>query len=158
MFTDRVHTFGKPVSDDRENCRNAKELLNSKYLYIFLEEYSNIKTKESPEYDNFINRYFNDEGYADIWRIPHLLTDLLSDNFTYHASLLNDEAFRMTFISFIGEFYNYFLKNSDLLLVVADNPTSIKNWIQEKQRLYNLITETYCRICEKLISYGVTKE
>ncbi|MBM7581867.1 hypothetical protein JOD02_000704 [Caldicoprobacter guelmensis] len=143
--------------NDREYCQTAFELFNSRSFFILLEKFSNAIIKEKPEYYEFLNMYFNDEGYIDIWRIPHLLVDLVAGKCEYHAALLNDQAFRTKFMSFIGEFYNYCIKKTSLLLVESNNFTDYKSnmfHIRKNQYLYNLIVETYCKIYENLDSYG----
>lgn len=143
--------------DDREYCQTAPELFNSRSFFILLEKFSNAVIKEKPEYYEFLNMYFNDEGYIDIWRVPHLLVDLVAGKGEYHATLLNDQSFRTKFMSFIGEFYNYCIKKTSLLLVASNNFTDYKSnmfHIRKNQYLYNLIVETYCKIYEKLDSYG----
>lgn len=160
MLSEKVCFSSSINMNDREYCQNTSELFNSKSLYILLERFSNTITKEIPEYDDFLNRYFNDEGYVDIWRIPHLLVDLITGTLDFHAALLNDEVFRTMFMSFIGEFYNYCMKKSDLLLIQNNNFTDFKSnmfHMRKNQCLYNLIAETYCKVYEKLNSYGDVK-
>jgi len=160
MLSEKICFSNGITTNDREYCQTTSELFNSKSLYILLERFSNTVIKENPEYDDFLNRYFNDEGYVDIWRIPHLLVDLVTGKCDFHAALLNDEVFRSKFMSFIGEFYNYCMKKSNLLLIENNHFTDYKGnmfHIRKNQCLYNLIAETYCKVYEKLNSYGDVK-
>ncbi len=146
--------------NEREYCQTTSELFKNKSLYILLERFSNIVIKENPEYDDFLNRYFNDEGYVDIWRIPLLLVDLATGKCDFHAALLNDEAFRIKFMSFLGEFYNYCMMKSNLLLIECKHFTDFKSnmfHMRKNQCLYNLIAETYCKIYENLDTYEKVK-
>ncbi|WHH60132.1 hypothetical protein [Petroclostridium sp. X23] len=160
MLNEKVCFSSKVITNDREYCQNTSELFNSATLYILLERFSNTIIKEIPEYGDFLNRYFNDEGYIDIWRIPYLLSDLINENSSSHELLLNDEAFTTQFMSFIGEFYNYCMKNTNLFLIQKNSFTDFKSnmyHIRKNQCLYNLIAETYCKIYDKLNSSGGTK-
>lgn len=160
MLSEKICFSNGIATNDREYCQTTSELFNSKSLYILLERFSNTVIKENPEYDDFLNRYFNDEGYVDIWRIPHLLVDLVTGKCDFHTALLNDEVFRTKFMSFIGEFYNYCMKKSNLLLIENTHFTDYKSnmfHIRKNQCLYNLIAETYCKVYEKLNSYGEVK-
>jgi|GEM_PF-1457591 hypothetical protein len=157
MLNKRVCLSTRIDINDKEYCQNASELFNSRSFFILLERFSNAIIKEKPEYYEFLNVYFNDEGYIDIWRVPHLLVDLIAGKCEYHAALLNDQAFRIKFMSFIGEFYNYCLKKTNLLLVESNNFTDYKSnmfHIRKNQYLYNLIVETYCKVYEMLENYG----
>lgn len=161
MLSEKICFSNGITENDREYCETASELFNSKGLYIILERFSNIIKNESPEFDDFLNRYFNDEGYVDIWRIPHLLMDLESGNCEFHANLLEDEEFRRRFISYIGEFYNYCIKKCNLLMIDEKHFTDYRSTmfhIRKNQCLYNLITETYCKVYERLNSYGEVKK
>lgn len=160
MLSEKVCFSNRITVDDREYCESISQLFNSKSLYILLERFSNTIIKESKEYDEFLNRYFNDEGYIDIWRIPYLLLDLINGNFDSHTALLNDEAFVQKFMGFIGEFYNYSMKNSNLLLIESNNFTDFKSnmfHMRKNQCLYNLITEAYCKVYEKINNYKEVK-
>ncbi|MCG8499920.1 MAG: hypothetical protein MJB12_05870 [Firmicutes bacterium] len=160
MLSEKVCFSDKLTTNDREYCQNASEMLKSKSLYILLERFSNTVIKENPEYGDFLNRYFNDEGYIDIWRIPHLLLDLTNGKADCHAVLLDDEIFKIKFMSFIGKFYNYCIKNGNLLVIENDKFTDFKSnmfHIRKNQCLYNLIADTYSKIYEKLNSYGNIK-
>jgi hypothetical protein len=161
MLSEKVCFSSDLKTDDREYCLTSSELLGSKNLYIYLERFSNIIIKEEPEYYDFLNRYFNDEGYIDIWRIPHLLIDLYNDKTGFHEQRLCDESFRTRFMSFIADFYNYCMKKGILLSVEKNQYTNYDYsifFMQKNQCLYNLIVETYCRIYHNLNSYGSIKK
>lgn len=141
----------------KECCTTVSELLNNKSLYIMLERFCNVRSQEDTEFNSFLNIYFNDEGYVDVWRIPHLLMDLVTGNCKFHSDLLIDIVFRTKFLSFVGEFYTYCVKNSELFLMNKDclalYEASILE-IRKNQCIFNLISETYCKVIEKLKSYG----
>jgi|YNPMSStandDraft_1061717.scaffolds.fasta_scaffold01004_2 hypothetical protein len=146
-FSDKLEVY------EREYCQTASELLNSKGMYILLERFSNTIIRENKNFMIFLNTYFNDEGYIDIWRIPYLLMDLLIDRCEPHEKLLSDRNFVKTFVDFIQEFYNYCVKNTELLLIRKDQFTDYECsmfHIRRIQCLYNLIIETYCKIRQKL--------
>lgn len=158
MLSERVCFSSDITTNEREYCQNTSELFKNRSIYILLERFINTIVREKPEYDDFLNRYFNDEGYIDIWRIPLLLLDLVTENCDLHAALLEDKMFRARLMSFIGDFYNYLMKKSNLLLIENNNFTDYKSnvfHIRKNQYMYNMIADSYCKICDKLNSYGV---
>ena len=140
----------------KECCTTASELLNNKSLYIMLERFCNLRSEQDAEFNTFLNIYFNDEGYVDVWRIPHLLMDLVMGNCKFHSSLLNDSEFRSKFLNFVGDFYNFCVKNSVLFLMNKDCLVQFDASILEirkNQCVFNLIADTYCKVIEQLKSY-----
>lgn len=85
---------------------SAKDLMNNKEFYILLERFCNKISKTNSQYNNFLNHYFNDEGYVDIWRIPHVIADI-ANNRVDSNKVIGCEEFRTTFSSFLSEFYNF---------------------------------------------------
>jgi len=149
-FSENLYSLKKEI------CTTASELLNNKSLYIMLERFCNVRSEEDTDFNTFLHIYFNDEGYVDVWRIPHLLMDLVAGNCKFHSALLNDSAFRAKFLCFFGEFYNYCVKNSELFLISNDClvkfDTSILE-IRKNQNIFNLIADTYCKVLEQLKNY-----
>ncbi|MCX7842245.1 MAG: hypothetical protein N2489_04125 [Clostridia bacterium] len=160
MLGKMISISGGSTESNREICLNSSQLFNSRSMYVLLERFMNSITEEKAEYADFLNRYFNDEGYIDIWRVPHLLIDLVNGNYEFHHKLLEDEEFTVKFMNFIGEFYNYCIKRSNLLVIDNDNFSDYKNnmlHIRKNQCLYDLITETYCKICERLNGFSAAR-
>lgn len=142
---------------NREYCTTVSELFNNAGFYIWLEKFSNIKSKEDPQINNFLNVYFNDEGYVDIWRIPRLLMDLATGKCQTHSALLYDPIFRTRLLEFLGGFYNYAIKKTELFLLQKNCSIQYDMnlfELRKNQCIFNLITETYCTVIEKIRSYG----
>ena len=106
MTSNSVH--GRIDIEALLSCESAKELVNSKEFYTLLELYCHDIGQANPQFEEFLNVYFNDEGYVDIWRIPQLMIDASSENRRLHT-LFDSEEFRDTFRHFLTGLYNFCL-------------------------------------------------
>jgi len=88
-------------SDDY-SYEELTRILSDRELYILLERFCNQLTVAKPEYESFLQFYFNDEGYVDIWRIPHVMMDVLLHR-TKFSRVFDNREFRKTFHRFIRE-------------------------------------------------------
>jgi len=78
-----INVSGQITNEDLLLCDSTKLLMNCRDFYILLERFCNGIVKSNPQYDEFLNLYFNDEGYVDIWRIPHLMLDAFNQNLKF---------------------------------------------------------------------------
>jgi hypothetical protein len=142
-------------------CETANDLMQCKDMYILMERFCSLISREDAQFDLFLNKYFNDEGYVDIWRIPHLMLDIYNCNFKFRGNILDDCEFKDHFIEFLGLFYNYCLteyrpyhiKDS----VLNDSNTTVLQ-IKSKKLIMNMIMDTYIRIIENLQSYKISEK
>ena len=82
-------------SDDY-SYEELTRILSDRELYILLERFCNQLTVAKSEYESFLQFYFNDEGYVDIWRIPHVMMDVLLHR-TKFSRVFDNREFRKTF-------------------------------------------------------------
>lgn len=107
MKTNNMATI--PYGVESMTCDPRKNLLSCGGFYHLLERFCNDIVTEQPEYEDFFQRYFNDEGYVDIWRIPHVMIDVLQRNMKFNRVLQHKE-FREIFHRFIVELYDFCIK------------------------------------------------
>lgn len=156
MLKRKMETTNEFFSDDTAFCENSKKLILSKSFYLLLERFCNTMAREDTEYDYFLNKYFNDEGYVDIWRIPLMILDCYNGNLHYYNKLLCDEAFRKKLIKLMGDFYNYCITRQGLLNISGkflENYHKNSCFLRKSQCLYNLLVDTYSRVLENIHSY-----
>lgn len=87
---------------DGYSCEELAPVLSDRELYILLERFCNQATGTQPFYESFLQHYFNDEGYVDIWRIPHVMIDVLLHRTQYNR-LFESKEFRKTLHRFVRE-------------------------------------------------------
>lgn len=141
--------------EDNKFCETANDLFFSRDLYILLERFCNQVSREDAEFEWFLNQYFNDEGYVDVWRIPYLMLDLYKNDLNHHKDILQDLDFKRCFLRFVGLFYNYCLFQYKLCLIEEQHLADVRRNVLEikrNQHLLNLIMDTYSRIIENLNS------
>jgi len=146
---------GQTNSEDLFLCESTKRLMNCREFYIILERFCNTIGKTSPQYDEFLNLYFNDEGYVDIWRIPHLMLDAFNQNLKFHK-LLEFEEFRTTFHQFLTELYNFCLSECQTGLCVKPDPISTQNTLNNlrvRQQFLNTLMGTFISVMENIENY-----
>lgn len=95
-------TFSKDVL-----CNSPKELLQSRDFYFLVELYCNKVVGSNQKFEDMLNVHFNDEGYIDCWRLPHLLIDIHERNYQFHKTVLDAPGFLVVFFDFLLGFYNY---------------------------------------------------
>ncbi|NSW89988.1 MAG: hypothetical protein HPY74_04755 [Firmicutes bacterium] len=156
MLSSKVCFSNSLLSDEKKICDTGKDLIQSKNFYILMERFCNIISKEDAQFDLFLNKYFNDEGYVDVWRIPYLLMDIYNCNFKFHSKTLDSYEFKSYFTRFLGLFYNYCLSEYKPYLIDEHNLNEEKRTvlqIKTNQHLMNIVMDTYSRIIENLESY-----
>lgn len=153
MLSEKVCFYNGLLSDNPTICNSGKELIQSVEFYILIERFCNIISKENDKYDLFLNKYFNDEGYVDVWRIPQVLSDIYHVNIKCHSKTLDCNEFRSIFPQFLGLFYNYcfsvykpFQINESFL---NDEKRTVLQ-IKTNQHIMNVAMDTYSRILENL--------
>lgn len=137
-------------------CESTKGLMNCREFYILLERFCNSIVKYEPQYDEFMNLYFNDEGYVDIWRIPHLMLDVFNQNLKFHKILEHDE-FRTTFHQFLIELYNFCLFECQASLYVKPDSSSSQNALYHlrfRQQFLSTLMVTFIKVMENIETYS----
>ncbi len=148
-------TNGQINSEELFLCESTKGLMNCSEFYILLERFCNEIGKSSPKYDEFLNLYFNDEGYVDIWRIPHLMIDAFNQNLKFHK-VLECEEFRSTFHQFLTELYNFCLNECQSSLFVKPDTSSSQRTLHNlriRQQFLNTLMGTFIRVVENIENY-----
>ena len=87
---------------DDYSYEELTRIFSDRALYVFLERFCNQVTATQPEFESFLQQFFNDEGYVDIWRIPHVMMDVLLHR-TKFSRVFDNREFRKTFHRFIRE-------------------------------------------------------
>ena len=87
---------------DAGPCEELAPIFSDRELYTFLERFSNQVKTTKPEYESFLQNYFNDEGYVDIWRIPHAMIDVLLHR-THYNRVFDSREFCKTFHRFVRD-------------------------------------------------------
>ena len=137
-------------------CESTKSLMNCREFYTLLERFCIKIGETSTQYSEFLNLHFNDEGYIDIWRIPHLMLDVFSQNLMFHK-LLECEEFRKTFHQFLTELYNFCLSECQTELYVKPDPIStqaILNNLRVRQQFLNILIGTFIIVMENIENYN----
>jgi len=134
-------------------CNSPKELLQSKDFYFLMELYCNRISEKDRRFRARLDSYFNDEGYVDCWRIPHLMLDIHEKNYHFHGEMLGAPGFFPFFFDFLLGFYNYSL--------TVYQPFVLSDWAfkNEKDAILNmqlcrhqmnLMMDTFSRIIENI--------
>ncbi|MCX7746457.1 MAG: hypothetical protein N2645_06160 [Clostridia bacterium] len=138
--------------DERENYESTRDFLLSKNFYIITERFC-ASLAQDEKYAQFLNLYFNFEGFLDVWAIPHLLLDIYSENTKYRKQWLEDKEFKELFVTFLIKFYNYTVSEEKLLNIDLSNPavTDINILrLRKRQSLHNIIVDTFCKVIDHL--------
>jgi len=150
-----THVPGQINSEELFLCESTKGLMNCREFYGLLERFCNKIGEASPHYNEFLNVYFNDEGYVDIWRIPHLMLDAFNQNLKFHK-LLEFEEFRTTFQQFLAELYNFCLSECQTGLYVKPDPISTQSTLKNlrvRQQFLNTLMGTFISVMENIENY-----
>lgn len=137
-------------------CESTRCLMNCRAFYTLLERFCSRISETAPQYDEFLNRYFNDEGYIDLWRIPHLMLDAFNQNMKFHK-VLECEVFRKTFHQFLTELYNFCLIECQTGLFVKPDPTSTQNTLNNlriRHQFLNTLMDTFINVMENIDNYN----
>ncbi len=137
-------------------CESAQGLMNCKAFHILLEMFCIGIAKINPHIDEFLNLYFNDEGYVDIWRIPHLMIDIYNQNLNFHK-VLKCGAFRTSFHHFLTELCVFCLSECHPSLNVKPDLSSSQNSLHNlriRQQFLNTLMITFINVIENIENYG----
>jgi hypothetical protein len=136
-------------------CESTSDLMNCREFYILLERFCNDIGKVNPHYDVFLNQYFNNDGYVDIWRIPHLMIGSFNQNLKFHKVLDCDE-FRISFHQFLTELYNFCLSECQSSLFVRPDPSSSQITVRHfkiRQQFLNTLIVTFINVMENIENF-----
>lgn len=150
-----THVPAQNICEELFSCESTTGLMNSREFYGLLERFCSEVGNSSQQYNEFLNAYFNDEGYVDIWRIPHLMLDAFNQNMKFHK-LLEFEEFRSAFTQFLTELYNFCLSECQAGLYVKPDPISTQNTLNNlrvRQRFMNTLTGTFIGVMENIENY-----
>jgi len=153
MLSNRICFSDSLVSNENRICETGKDLIQCKNFYIYMERFCNIVTREDAQFKSFLNKYFNEEGCIDIWRILHLMLDIYNCSFKFRGNILDDGEFKGQFTKFLGQFYNYYLTENKPYHIDEDILKDCKRTvlqIKATQHLMNVVMDTYSRIIENL--------
>ncbi len=136
-------------------CESASDLMSCGEFYILLERFCNYIRKTDSQYDEFLNYYFNDEGYVDIWRIPHLMIDIINQNLK-EQEVLEFEEFRSTFLKFLAELYNFCLGECKFDLYVKSDSSSSLNTLHQlriRQKFLHTLMVTFINVMDNIENF-----
>jgi len=135
-------------------CETASDLMSCGEFYILLERFCNHIRKSDSQYDEFLNYYFNDEGYLDIWRIPHLIIDTFNQNLKAHE-VLGFKEFRNTFLKFLAEFYNFCLSECKFGLYVKSDLSSLNilHQLRIRQKFLETLMVTFINVMDNIENF-----
>lgn len=129
-------------SEELSSCQSTKELMSCREFYILLELFCNDIGKPKLQDDGFLNLYFNDEGYVDIWRIPNLMIDAFNQNLKFNK-VLDCEKFRSAFNQFLTELFNFCLSECQPNLLVRSDPSFSKKHFINSETDNNFLTHSW---------------
>lgn len=142
--------------DTMRSCTSVQELVNCKEFYGVLEKFCNLIFERKSVHGDFLNLYFNDEGYVDIWRIPHLMIDAVHQNLKLHQ-LMEEEAFRHKFHSFLAEMYDYCLMEIQTgypEAIMKAKPQEVVDALRARQAYINSLTDIFIHVMESVEKKG----
>ena len=137
------------------SCEELAPIFSDRELYIFLERFCNQVAATQPEYQSFFQHFFNDEGYVDIWRIPHVMMDVLLHRTRFNRVFDNRE-FRKTFHRFIRELMVFCSRECHRNALVA--PAVATRFMEDtdlqigSRECLNALTTSFSRVLEILAS------
>ena len=137
---------------DDYSCEELAPIFSGRELYISLERFCNQVAATQPEYQSFLQHFFNDEGYVDIWRIPHAMMDVLLHR-THYNRVFDSEEFRKTFKQFIRELLIFCSKECHRNTLSAPVTGTVDTRSQSSGHDYlNALITSFSRVLEILAS------
>ena len=130
-------------------------IFSDRELYISLERFCNQAITTQPELESFLQHYFNDGGYVDIWRIPHAMIDVLLHRTQYNR-VFESKEFRKTFHRFVRELLVFCSKECHRNALVA--PAVATGFMEGTDlqtgsyEYLNAMTTSFSRVLEILAS------
>lgn len=140
---------------DDYSCEEIVPIFSDRELYILLERFCNQAITTQPEYQSFLQHFFNDEGYVDIWRIPHVMIDVLLHRTQYNR-VLESREFRKTLHRFVRELLVFCSKechrNALVAPAVATGFMEVTDLQIGSHEYLNALTTSFSRVLEILAS------
>jgi len=135
-------------------CEPQKGLLSCSEFYILLERFCNGIAIDQPEYEGFLQQYFNDEGYIDIWRIPNVMLDALQRNMKFNR-VFQHKDFRDTFHRFIADLYDFCIRECLLETQPAhheanDSASDTAQRLRVRHRFLDELMTTFAQVLENI--------
>ena len=150
------------TADPKEanHCMTTKDFMYSEEFHITLHSFCKQISSEHKELRQLINACFMErgphEGYIDVWKISKILLDIFHNHFVDYKDIFASHEQRVFFKRFIGDFYNYFFAEFKPYFIDVNSfiyEVDANILMKEKQRLLNLITDTYRLIMINLEKY-----
>lgn len=128
------------------------DMLSNRECYFLLEKFCLKQHKDATSHDHFLNRYFNDEGYVDLWRVPNLMLDVIQQNTQFQAHMAESE-FRATFQIFVADLYKFCLNAIPAFSPAQkeDTPEAVSlQQLKAHQQFVQSLMETFIQVLEHL--------
>jgi len=135
-------------------------VLSNREFYFLIEKFCLEQKKDATSHDHFLNRYFNDEGYVDLWRIPNLMLDVIQQNTKFQAHMAEAE-FRATFQIFVADLYHFCLHAIPAFSTIQkeDAPAAVSlQQLKEQQQFVQSLMETFIQVLEQLGAEGQSED
>ncbi|NCA98005.1 MAG: hypothetical protein EOM08_03965 [Clostridia bacterium] len=154
----------KPIETTRPKTTASlgTDVLSNREFYFLLEKFCLEQIRETAGYDRFLNQYFNDEGYVDLWRIPNLMLDVIQQNVKFQANMAKPE-FRTTLQSFVADLYTFCLKAIPTFPASttekSDVPVSVSlQNLKAQQHFVQSLMATFIQVLEQLSAEGQSED
>ena len=131
------------------HCKSALSLLNSAEFINTVEGFSVRLPEDSSVVEGFLKKYFSEDEYVDIWRIPHLMIDVCNGSSFFRKAIENDE-FRSHFHQFLTELYDYCFEAYRPKLARLDGARGSAASIEASRERLNTLMWTFNRVFENL--------
>lgn len=150
------------ITFSRESlCNSTVELLQSKDFYLLTELYCSEVSEQDKIISAYLSYYFEDEGYVDCWRIPHLMLDIYNKSYQFNEKTLESPNFLPFFFNFLLGFYDF--------CMTVYKPFLLNEWAykSENDALFqmsicrhqmNLIVDTFSVVIENIKEYKTAEK
>ena len=148
------------TTHQRSTAGLGTDMLSNREFYFLLEKFCLEQVREDSGYHSFLNRYFNDEGYVDLWRIPNLMLDVIQQNTQFQAHMAEAE-FRATFQTFVADLYNFCLNAIPEFSPTQRNDALEAVSLQQlkmQQQFVQSLMETFIQVLEHLGAEGQSED
>ena len=142
-------------SVDDYSCEEVTPIFSDRELYIFLERFCNQVADTQPKHHSFLQHFFDDEGYVDIWRIPHVMIDVLLHRMHFNR-VFDSKEFRKTFHQFVMDLLVFCSKECLRISLLETGSTGvIKEGLSSQSfepEYLNALMASFSRVLEILAS------
>ena len=148
------------TTHQRSTAGLGTDMLSNREFYFLLEKFCLEQVREDSGYHSFLNRYFNDEGYVDLWRIPNLMLDVIQQNTKFQAHMAEAE-FRATFQIFVADLYHFCLHVIPAFSTIQkeDTPEAVSlQQLKAHQQFVQSLMETFIQVLEHLGAEGQSED